>query len=184
MAALNEEWDARAVLYRRALAASPYYRSLNALGRSVLEENFTPINARYVLENPLDAITDTRPIGFREWLGRPRSADPDYDFRNKLLAIQRTAGPFLPQTGQDLDEWITDEWRAGLYPRPACNPYYELLEDEALTFDLILNIMARGINPGLRQGYLRSLGDSILAWQDKNPHIFLFAEFARRGFIW
>ncbi len=184
MAELNEERNARAVLYRQALAASPYYRSLNTLGRSVLEENFTLTNARYVLENLLDAVTDSRPMGFREWLETPRTADTDYDFLARLRAIQRTAGPFLPQTGQDLDQWNTVEWRAGLYPSPTCNPYYELLVDDVLTADLILNIMGRGLNPLLRASYLRSLGDSILAWQYENPDTSLFAEFAQRGFTW
>ena len=149
-----------------------------------MEERFTPINARYVLENLLNAVTDTRPRGFREWLETPRSADTDYDFRNSLLAIQRTSGPWLPQTGQDLEDWSEAEWSAGLYPSPTCNPYYELLEDDALTLDLIANVMGRGVNPLLRQGYLRSLGDGILAWQYENPETSLFAEFARRGFIW
>ena len=118
MAELSQERDARSLLYRQALAASSYYRSLNALGRKVLEERFPVINARYVLENLLDATTDARPMGFREWLGKPRSADSDYDFRSTLLAIQRSAGPFLPQIGQDLDDWSAAERRAGLYPSP------------------------------------------------------------------
>ena len=173
---LDEEWETRAALYRGALAANSYYRTLNSTARKVLEERFTGVNARYILENLYNPVTGTRPMTFRTWLDRTGYND-DYPFVDNLRYMQWQAGPFLPQEGQDLEEWAT------AHPNE-CNPYYELLQDDVLAADLIMLITTRKTNPALRRGHINSVYDATLAWMYDNPDIFLFAEFARRGFQW
>ena len=174
---LNEEWAEREALYRGALAASGSYRALNELGRTILEERFPAINARYVLENLMSPYTGTRRTTFRAWLGST-TFDGDYPFVDKLLSIQKQAGAFLPQIGQDFEDWSDG------HPRQKCNPYYELLEDTVLTQELIVVVAGSTINPALRQSYVSNVIDSTFAWMYNYPSTPLFAEFAKRGFQW
>ena len=169
--AMSGTFGGRGISFDRALAASPYYRSVNPWARSVLENQGNRLQTQYALSG--DNVGD-----FRTWL-QGRGANPfggqDFDFTGRLGEIQSQG--FLPGQDQSLLDWQNSRG-------DQANPYQTLLDDEQLGFATINQISGRGINPALRRGYQGSVRSGIDAWRDQNPEQSVFGEFARRGFRW
>ena len=167
---LSETFGGRGLLFKRGLAASPYYRSVNPWARGVLESRGNPLAAMYALSG--DDVGN-----FRSWMGKRDNPfqSGNFDFMSRLQDIQGQG--FLPGRGQSWDDWGTSQGGR-------VNPFQSFLDDDALGQSVMREMAGRRINPALRRGYLGSLASGVSAWQDANPERSTFGEFARRGFRW